>query len=173
MKYPILIIALLFASCESTPPKDPTLAKIEAELVKQLDDSDSYEFVSLADLDTLTSGEFAAKEAELLRLRHSNRDRIIQKAESEVAAGKKLVTYGKEYQADLDRANQQMEQVVNTYAAVDSLLAVYEQAKDDKGIKHIKTALSFRSVNANGAKELQQVRVRMNGDGEVILIQEM
>lgn len=164
---------MLLVSCESVPPKDPTLAKIEAELVKQLDDPDSYEFISLAELDTITAGELAIQEAELLRLRHGNRDQIIQKAESEVAAGKKLVGYGKEYQTDLDKANAQMKRIIQTYAAVDSLLMIYDEAKDDSGIRHIETSLSFRSVNASGAKELQKVRVRLDSDGEVLLIQQM
>ncbi|MGB4012768.1 MAG: hypothetical protein WBK97_01130 [Bacteroidales bacterium] len=135
-RFPI-IIALLLASC--TPGKIDPRAIIEAELMKVLNDPESYEFVSLEKLDSSSYAMQINKDRELYE--YFSNDNLDDDSPFEIY-----------YRSALDTLNT----IVGGMSA-DSLDAV----------RSYTYLITYRANNGVGAKILDQTFVQMSPSGEV------
>ncbi len=143
-KITLLLIIITFISCKKEPTLQETVkANIEKELFDSLNDPDSYEFVSMGDIDTIYAKDFYSKRIELLneRVGYLGNDKdVVTKTMKE--------TYE--------------EQILKYQNKLDSI--------PENEIESITTTFKFRSKNKLGAKILANYYVYLT---ENLTVEEM
>lgn len=174
-----LYFAVLIVFCFSCQSKRSTLDTIKINVENYfkptLPNADSYEFVDIANLDTITQKEFIERVIGMLNMNLMNvnsRLKTLDHAESEV--NKTLSSKPNDADALLNKRDIQLSrsQILRQQQELDSLNAIVASA-DDKAIKFIQLNFTFRADNPKGEKIQHRYYIKLNGDLTVQSVSEV
>lgn len=156
----LLLVSIILFSCSTTPKKSPeeiAKANIEENLMRNLHDASSYEFVELGKLDTIYAKEhYQELEEEYTDLLLSMQD-YPNKIEELQDIATKFRNYGSEYESEAKEAEELIAGYIDDYEKTQKNLAKYRELSQNSQpdeILDITTTLRCRANNKMGAKVL-------------------
>lgn len=166
----ILSIGILF-SCQSEDHEKTIRDNVSQAIKKNMNDPDSFEFVDMGQLDTITMEIVYDRELAILKIRTSNKDDLLERMERNVETSRELASYGEEFQHYVHEAETQLSDKILEYEKfereIDSLEDLKKSASKND-INHFVTTVRIRGNNSFGAKILNRYNVILDTDLNVM-----
>jgi len=171
----VLFLTVLLINCKSEQKSDQNImaiirTNVETYFKQKFPDLKGYEFVSIADLDTVTAKDYLDREIEIMTLALSNKDERLQKMElAEAEANKTLSSHPNDQVAleTLKDIEHSRESFRHKQHLMDSLTAAMKPELNQT-IKYIAVNYSYNTTDEVGAKTLNTYYVRLDKELNVL-----
>lgn len=161
----IILGIISFTSCSREPSVDEKVKmEIESELVKNLHDPESYEFVEMEKIDTIFKKKYYKSMLDhYQKLMNSSQD-TPERVKKFDELAKKFRQYGREYEPDAIDAEKEAKKLQKNYDEVKDkfyeIENLYSNSREDE-ILELTTTFKCRAKNKVGAKILTKYNVSL------------
>lgn len=162
----IVVAVLSFISCEKKQSQEEIIREnISTYIKKDMNDPESFEFVDMEPLDTVTKEVFYDREIGLIKITTDGKDDMLKRLERNLKTSQELASYGDEYNKYVDDSQRALDEKKLEYLHLEKQIDSLNKLKEtvsEKDIEFFTTTVRVRGNNSFGAKILTSYLVRLD-----------